>query len=132
MFRLNQRAYNILKSEVERLAAETKGSEKAQLALLLQQLKQMRFQRENPASANELTQIFSIYPNIATEIIKKAAKANQKRPLYLTTIPITVSLVTTLTAIICLVNLHYSIDIKLQQRWLNNLNIEPRQLDNPQ
>ena len=43
VFRLNQQAYNILKTEVERLAVETRSSGTEQLNIILQQLKQMRF-----------------------------------------------------------------------------------------
>lgn len=107
MFRLNDRADKILKKEVERCAAKDELAAEIQKDIILKQLEKMQSQRGNPATATELRQIFTIYPDFRPEVINKAAKANQKKSLNLIIIPVAVAGVASLAGMILLVNLPY-------------------------
>ncbi len=109
MFRLNDRAYNILKAEIKRLADSEQLAGVTQLKIILEQLKEMRSQKGEPATETELSHIFTIYPYFSDRIINKAARANQQKPLplYLKIIPIAAAGVASLAGIIWIVNLPY-------------------------
>ncbi|MGF1488806.1 MAG: hypothetical protein ACFBSE_17100 [Prochloraceae cyanobacterium] len=107
MFRLNDRAYKILKTEVERCAAKDEFAGDVQKNIVLKQLEQMRSQRGNPATATELSHIVSIYPNFRAKVIDRAAKANQTNPSYLGIITIAAGSIVSLAGIVWLINLPY-------------------------
>ncbi len=110
MFRLNDRAYKILKEEVERWAAKDKITGEIQKELVLKQLDAMRREKGEPATATELSYVVAIYPDFSAKIINKAAKANQKKYLNFQIIAlsgISLATITSFAGIIWLVNLPY-------------------------
>lgn len=105
VFRLNNRAYKILKKEIERLAEEDELAEPFQKEFVLKQLNKMRLQTGKPATSVEIKEVVSVYSNFSEKVIDKAAKVNQKGELWLKTLPIAVSGVAGLAGLIWLVNL---------------------------
>ena len=77
MARLNERAYQILRQETEKLTGKEAMSQ-LEKELVLEQLQNLRKQEGLPASLAELRQIvINTYPQFSQEALKAAAKANQ-------------------------------------------------------
>ena len=77
MARLNQKAYQILREEIQKIGGKDPMS-KLQNKMILEELKKLRVQEGTPASLAELRQaVIHHYPNFSKKTLSAAAKANQ-------------------------------------------------------
>jgi hypothetical protein len=78
MVRINERAYQILRQEIENLTG-TDPMSQLEKELVLEQLQNLRMQEGSPASLAELKQVvIGTYPKFSQTVLKSAAKANQQ------------------------------------------------------
>lgn len=82
MSRLNRRAWEILRVEVEKCAGKDALS-KIEQKLVLEDLEKLRSQDGKPASQEELRKIIiTTYPQFSQKSLSKAAKANRSRGVW--------------------------------------------------
>lgn len=78
MARLNERAYQILRQEIENLTGKDPMSQ-LEKELVLEQLQNLRMQEGSPASFAELKQVvIGTYPKFSQKVLESAAQANQE------------------------------------------------------
>ena len=107
MSRINQKAFNILATEIAAAAAKDGVAGEVAQDIALKRLKRLRSQTGKPPTETELKELFGdILPNFNQQAIKKAVKAN--RPLSkLWLIPYTAMGIAGLSGFIWLINLPY-------------------------
>ncbi|MBL1175374.1 hypothetical protein [Pantanalinema sp. GBBB05] len=77
MPRLNQRAFDLLQAEVQRLATNDIAGQ-VQQEIALKRLERLRSQTGDPADLEELQDLVSdLFPNFSRKVLKQAAAANQ-------------------------------------------------------
>ncbi|MCT7952882.1 hypothetical protein NG798_24075 [Ancylothrix sp. C2] len=79
MYRLNNRAFDILQAEVKNMTGN-QGTGKVQREIILKRLEKLRLQKGEPANEQELQATLNdILPNFSQAVLKKAAVANKKK-----------------------------------------------------
>lgn len=78
MFRLNQRAYKVLATEIEKAAIKDSIAGEVAREIAFKRLNRLRSQKGNPLSETELKELFKdILPDFSDRAIKKAVKVNR-------------------------------------------------------
>lgn len=78
MFRLNQRAFEILKTEVQRLGGTGDLASQVQREIALRRLEKLCAQKGIPLTYEELREtLIDLFPNFGEKSLKMAARANQ-------------------------------------------------------
>lgn len=77
MARLNDRAYQILKTEVKKAAKAKENNGKTMLGIVLQRLEKMRLERGDFATETQIREaITDHFPEFSPKVIRQAARAN--------------------------------------------------------
>jgi hypothetical protein len=77
MFRLNNKAYQILADEIAKAASEDSLAGDIVAKIALKRLNKLRYQIGNPVDEIELKELFlDLFPNLSDKVWQKAAKAN--------------------------------------------------------
>ncbi|MGI0489771.1 hypothetical protein ACN4EK_30495 [Pantanalinema rosaneae CENA516] len=77
MFRLNQRAFDLLNAEIQRLATNDIAGQ-VQQEIALKRLERLRSQPGTPATQEELWELMNdLFPNFSKKVLQQAAAANQ-------------------------------------------------------
>lgn len=106
MSRLNDRAYKILRAEVDRCAGDD-ILQQVQRDIVCKRLERLRFAKGSPASLEELRETVSdLFPNFSEKVLKSAASANRSSGT-LGKITWTVEILLGLAGILWVVNLPY-------------------------
>lgn len=107
MSRLNKKAWNILRAEVEKCAAQDTLAGEVSARIVLNQLKLLRRQSGKPADEEELRQIIcDVFPSFSKKALKQAAKANRPTGLLGKISQVSIALVS-LSGLIWVINLPY-------------------------
>ncbi len=107
MSRINQKAFNILATEIAAAAAKDGVAGAVAQNIALKRLQRLRSQKGNPPTETELKELFvDILPNFNQQAIKKAVKANRP-PSKLWLIPYAAMGIAGLSGLIWLINLPY-------------------------
>jgi hypothetical protein len=107
VFRLNQKAFDILTAEIERAAAQDSIAGEVAYKIAFKRLNKLRTRKGKPATAAELKELLSdILPDFNDRAITKAVKVNRPpSPLWL--IPKIALGLISVTGFIWLINLPY-------------------------
>ncbi len=106
MYRLNKRAWKILRAEVERCSGSDQFS-KMEMEIVIERLDKLRKEKGYPASLDDLRDaVFDTYPQFSEKVLKQAAQAN-KAPGVFTKIKWATILLTTSAGVLWVVNLPY-------------------------
>lgn len=82
MYRLNKRALEILRAEVQRCSGNDQVS-KIEQEIVIKRLEQLCLQKGSAAHLDELRDsVIDIYPQFSEKVLKQAAKANQPPGLF--------------------------------------------------
>jgi hypothetical protein len=77
MYRLNQRAWQILHSEVQKCSGDDQVS-RIEQEIVIERLKKLRSEKGSPAGLDELRDtVIDIYPQFSEKTLKQAVQANQ-------------------------------------------------------
>lgn len=77
MFRLNQRAFDLLNAEIQRIATKDIAGQ-VQQEIALKRLERLRSQTGDPADLEELQDLISdLFPDFSKKVLQQAAAANQ-------------------------------------------------------
>ncbi len=108
MQRLNDRAFEILKAEVQKCAAANGGAGKIQKEIVMKRLERLRQEQGNPASQVELEdKIIDIFPQFNQKSLKEAANVNRPQSKIFNKIIFTTGMVAGLTGVIAVLNLPF-------------------------
>ncbi|MGI2904147.1 hypothetical protein [Tolypothrix sp. VBCCA 56010] len=106
MYRLNNRAFEILRAEVQNCSGVDQVS-KIEQQLVIKRLEKMRFCKGDPATLDELRDtVVDVYPQFSEKALKQAARANQPPGIF-SKIKWSVMLLTSAAGVIWVVNLPF-------------------------
>jgi hypothetical protein len=106
MYRLNNRAFEILRAEVQNCSGVDQVG-KIEQQLVIKRLEKMRYCKGAPATLEELRDtVIDVYPQFNEKVLKQAARANQPPGIF-SKIKWTVMLLTSAAGVIWLVNLPF-------------------------
>jgi hypothetical protein len=106
MYRLNKRAFEILRAEVEDCSGNDEIS-KIERQIIIKRLEKLRQEKGSPANLDELHDtVVDTFPQFSEKALKQAAKVNQP-PGFFSKIKWTVILTTSAAGIVWVVNLPY-------------------------
>lgn len=106
MYRLNNRAFEILRAEVQNCSGVDQVG-KIEQQLVIKRLEKMRYCKGSPATLDELRDtVVDVYPQFTEKALKQAARANQPPGIF-SKIKWTVMLLTSAAGVIWLVNLPF-------------------------
>ncbi|MCX7592177.1 MAG: hypothetical protein N2235_00155 [Fischerella sp.] len=106
MYRLNTRAFEILRAEVQKCSSDDKIG-KTERQIVTKRLEKLRREKGHPVNVDELRDtVVDIFPRFSEKAIEQAARANQPPGIF-SKIKCVAIIVTNVTGIVLVVNLPY-------------------------
>jgi len=82
MYRLNERAWKILRAEVQRCSSNDQVS-KIEQEIVIKRLEKLRSEKDSPIKLEELRdKVIDTYPQFSQKVLKQAAQANQPSGVF--------------------------------------------------